>query len=378
MVEDIEVRSDNISISTVNNKKRENTANTKAGGKSSNSNNNKTSSSSYFTQHAQQQAIVPSLSTILSNSDTLPITISYSSVRDTNSTPFPTTSSLIRSPPLLLSPDQHQSQQYQQEEDYFGFKRTLPSSFESDYEVVLDDGILQRRTISLSTVPGSYSSYLDHQRRQYYYQKEQESNTSTNNNNNVANESSPLLPKSQQQQQQLANKLSISIESDEDDEDNSTDSVDNRNNQSSTITAIINRYYQRMKKFKLTYPQKMVIKCSTAYMLGSLFTFVPFLNSWVGGELVASHLAATVTVFFNPAKTVGGMVEAAGYGWLFTVCALVLCLTSVSINNILLAQERYYLCYGLTLGVWIGVSSFVIAYFKGRMNKPSTGTGKKI
>ncbi|KAI7848907.1 Fusaric acid resistance protein-like-domain-containing protein [Circinella umbellata] len=381
MIDYVNIQSNSNTTPVVNNKrKRENTTNTTTDGKSC-IDNNENSSSTYFTQHTQQQStVIPSLSTILRNNNTLPITISCSSVRETNNPPFLTTSSLIRSPPLLLSPDQHLSQRQQQEEDYFGFKKVLPSSFESDYEVVLDDGILQRRPISLSTVPGSYSSYLDYQRRQYYYQQEQESNTNNNNNNNknVANESSPLLPKSQQQQQQLVKKLPISIESDEDEEYSSNDNDNDGSNQKPTITGVITRYYQRIKRFKLTYPQKMVIKCSTAYMLGSLFTFVPFLNNWVGGERVASHLAATVTVFFNPAKTVGGMVEAAGYGWLFTVCALVLCLTSVSINNILLAQERYYLCYGLTLVVWIGISSFIIAYFKGRTNKPSTGTASAL
>ncbi|KAI9259639.1 Fusaric acid resistance protein-like-domain-containing protein [Phascolomyces articulosus] len=270
-----------------------------------------------------------------------------------------------------MSPDQQQHQG----DDYFGFKNIPPSSFESDFEVVLDDGILQRRTISLSTVPGSYSSYLDHQRR-YQEQYQQESNQHHNNRNH--DESSPLLQK--KKQQPIKQQSPISIESDEDED--SSGSSHHRHDHDETMNqkqpTIIARCYHRILQFKLTYPQKMVIKCSTAYMLGSLFTFVPFLNDWVGGPLVASHLAATVTVFFNPAKTVGGMVEAAGYGWLFTLCALVLCLASVSLNNILFAQGRYFLSYGLTLGIWIGISSFIIAYFKGRMNKPSTGTASAL
>ncbi|KAI8150419.1 Fusaric acid resistance protein-like-domain-containing protein [Fennellomyces sp. T-0311] len=239
-------------------------------------------------------------------------------------------------PSVIRSPDYH----HLEVDDYFH-----PSSIDalSDYEVVLDDGTLQRRTVSLSTVPGSYSSYLDQQRRHH------ESNTAP-----PATESSPLL-------QQQKKKTTVVDVSDEDDDEEAT---------------FERRTIRRW--FKLTYPQKMVIKCSMAYMLGSLFTFVPQLNTWVGGQAVASHLAATVTVFFNPAKTVGGMVEAAGYGWLFTVAALILCLVSVSLNNILYAQGHYLLSYGLTLGVWIGASSFIIAYFKGRMNRPSTGTASAL
>lgn len=161
-------------------------------------------------------------------------------------------------------------------------------------------------------------------------------------------------------------RLDLSSDDDDDDDDN-----DDRHHDNNTI----HRNKRKKISWRLSYAQKRVIKCSVAYMLGSLFTFVPILNQLVGGSMAASHLAATVTVFFNPAKTIGGMVEAAGYGWLFTVCALILCMISLWVNDLLLNDGRYLLSYGLTLGVWIGVSSFVIAYFKGLMNKPSTGTG---
>ncbi|KAI9493379.1 Fusaric acid resistance protein-like-domain-containing protein [Zychaea mexicana] len=335
-----------------------------------------------------QQQPIPSLSSVLNSTDTgsttLPIMISHPN-RDTamlpSSTATPAADSFVIRSPLSPEPQQqyHQLQhQQRQDEDYFGYK-SHPSSYDtlSDYEVVLDDGILQRRTVSLTTVPGSYSSFLDQQRRQL--QAQQDNSAIVNNPVTVttitASESSPLLSKNRHQQSEPNQQQQpVSIESDDDDDDDGKSSSSGGNR----ATSMLSYYRHRLMRFKLTYPQKMVIKCSTAYMLGSLFTFVPFLNTWVGGDMVASHLAATVTVFFNPAKTVGGMVEAAGYGWLFTVCALVLCLTSVSINTILISQGRFWLSYGLTLGVWIGLSSFVIAYFKGRMNRPSTGTASAL
>lgn len=177
------------------------------------------------------------------------------------------------------------------------------------------------------------------------------------------NEATPLLG---------GQRKRLDLSSDDDDDDDDNDRPGN------TIHRNNNKMWKKILSWRLSYAQKRVIKCSVAYLLGSLFTFVPTLNQLVGGSMAASHLAATVTVFFNPAKTIGGMVEAAGYGWLFTVCALILCVISLWVNDYLLNDGQYLTSYGLTLGVWIGISSFVIAYFKGLMNKPSTGTGNFI
>lgn len=53
-------------------------------------------------------------------------------------------------------------------DDYFGLNVASTSSTggESDYQVVLEDGTLQRRTVSLTTmVTGSYSSIMDYYQR---------------------------------------------------------------------------------------------------------------------------------------------------------------------------------------------------------------------
>ncbi|KAJ8663220.1 hypothetical protein O0I10_001397 [Lichtheimia ornata] len=250
-------------------------------------------------------------------------------------------------------------------DDYFGLNVASTSSTggESDYQVVLEDGTLQRRTVSLTTmVTGSYSSIMDYYQRYSDRSLLSPSSATTLERHYDHHESTPLLGGQRK-------RLDLSSDDDDDDDDN-----DDRHHDNNTI----HRNKRKKISWRLSYAQKRVIKCSVAYMLGSLFTFVPILNQLVGGSMAASHLAATVTVFFNPAKTIGGMVEAAGYGWLFTVCALILCMISLWVNDLLLNDGRYLLSYGLTLGVWIGVSSFVIAYFKGLMNKPSTGTASAL
>lgn len=127
--------------------------------------------------------------------------------------------------------------------------------------------------------------------------------------------------------------------------------------------------------FALSYKQKMVLKCSFAYLLGSLFTFVPILNSMLGTAKISSHVIATVTVFFNPSKTVGGMVEAAGYGLLYTVCALLLSLMSMLIAIYLRSEDYYVTSCCVTLGFWLAGSTFVLSFIKAHYNKPSIGTG---
>lgn len=127
--------------------------------------------------------------------------------------------------------------------------------------------------------------------------------------------------------------------------------------------------------FTLSYNQKMVLKCSFAYLLGSLFTFVPILNSMLGTAKISSHVIATVTVFFNSSKTVGGMVEAVGYGLVYTVCALLLSLLSMLVAIYLRSEDYYVTSCCVTLGFWLAGSTFVLSFIKAHYNKPAIGTG---
>ncbi|CAO3598186.1 unnamed protein product [Absidia cylindrospora] len=138
--------------------------------------------------------------------------------------------------------------------------------------------------------------------------------------------------------------------------------------------------------FTLTTKQQQVLKCSLAYFLGSLFTFVPILHDWInngsnsGRNQVASHMAATVTVFFNPAKSVGGMIEAAGLGWIMTLAALSVCLASLWTTEYLMdTQHQLYLSYGMTLFGWLLTSTLFLAFLKAQYaRRPSVGTASSL
>ncbi|MDI1489960.1 MAG: hypothetical protein OHK93_001159 [Ramalina farinacea] len=52
-----------------------------------------------------------------------------------------------------------------------------------------------------------------------------------------------------------------------------------------------------------------ILKCSIAYLLGSMATFIPAVSRTLG-EQQGKHMVATVTVYFHPARSIGSMFEA--------------------------------------------------------------------
>lgn len=139
------------------------------------------------------------------------------------------------------------------------------------------------------------------------------------------------------------------------------------------------RFFKKCVQFqgdylRLSHKQKMVLKCSIAYMIGSLFTFLPVLNSMCGTH-IASHMAATVTIFFNPAKSVGNMVEASGFACLYTIAALTICIGNMATMNYFLKSNMPTTGAVASLGVWLACGTFVISYLKARINTQSVSTG---
>jgi hypothetical protein len=212
-------------------------------------------------------------------------------------------------------------------------------------DVIMDDGSRQKRTVSLSTLPRLPSTL----------------STATPGG---AQHSPPTT---------IGNQQDSFPESDDSDGE-----VTNSNSKSTRIGGFV---------WCLTTEQQRVLKCSLAYTIGCLFTFVPVLHQWMiggyddqdGGRMpVASHMAATVTVFFLPSKTVGGMVEAAGVGWVMTLGALLVCLASLWTTDWFLGQlDQPYVSYGVTLVGWLLTSVLLLAFLKAHYsNRPSVTTGK--
>lgn len=132
---------------------------------------------------------------------------------------------------------------------------------------------------------------------------------------------------------------------------------------------------------KLSTLQRNILKCAIAYFIGSLFTFIPFLSNLVarlgslgrpgGNPYRTAHLVATVSVYYNPAKTAGGMFEADVFclmGVLFTTLV-----TCGSVVSSLLVDSGIGLEWlgDFVIFVWLAVSIMIISWMKVWINKAS-------
>lgn len=115
---------------------------------------------------------------------------------------------------------------------------------------------------------------------------------------------------------------------------------------------------------------KAVLKCSIAYVLGTMGTFLPPLADFLGRR-DGKHIVATITVYFHPARTVGSMLEAilisitaVLYGQLLSFLAM---LTSVVLAGHfgLVALTRL-----LVLVVFVGGGLGFVGWVKQKFSRP--------
>lgn len=89
-----------------------------------------------------------------------------------------------------------------------------------------------------------------------------------------------------------------------------------------------------------------ILKCSLAYVLGSLATFVPFIAGLLGKN-DGKHMVATVTVYFHPARSAGSMAQAIMLAFGAVVYAAVLSFTSMAVSHYF--GEKHLLALGHTI-----------------------------
>ncbi|KAJ7496902.1 Fusaric acid resistance protein-like-domain-containing protein [Mycena latifolia] len=173
---------------------------------------------------------------------------------------------------------------------------------------------------------------------------------------------------------------------DDDDDDEECDSISTSSTikQASTVEPPSTRWFSphRLPSVPLLY--RNIFKCAVAYFIASLFTFSPYLSSFIsdlttyrGGERRPSpsgHMVATVAVYFNPAKTMGGMVEADLYCFMGLVYSAFVCLSSMTMFWWLETQPGWEWLAAILVIVWIGVSMSVVAWMKVWMASPPFNT----
>ena len=75
------------------------------------------------------------------------------------------------------------------------------------------------------------------------------------------------------------------------------------------LLKVAGRLYNNVIDFARSRTGKGVLKCSIAYLIGSLATFVPAIAAMLGQQ-DGKHMVATITVYFHPARSQGSMFEA--------------------------------------------------------------------
>ncbi|GAA5842118.1 hypothetical protein JCM3766R1_000012 [Sporobolomyces carnicolor] len=132
--------------------------------------------------------------------------------------------------------------------------------------------------------------------------------------------------------------------------------------------------------FPLSLTAKNVLKCVLAYFLASLFTFIPQLSDFVGapwdvdGPVRNAHAIATVSVYFMPAKTIGGIFEVDIFLALGAIYAVFLTTSSMAFSVLCERMDVLSLGHLFVLLVWLGGGYGLMVYLKVSLAKPTIST----
>lgn len=113
-----------------------------------------------------------------------------------------------------------------------------------------------------------------------------------------------------------------------------------------------------------------VIKCTLAYLLGSLGTFWSPLSKFLGHR-DGKHIVATLTVYFHPARTAGSMLEAI----FMAICAVLYAeiINLLSMGIVIFGRTYFNIvlpAHVLVLVVCLGGGLGFVGWVKQRMNDP--------
>lgn len=151
------------------------------------------------------------------------------------------------------------------------------------------------------------------------------------------------------------------------------DGRDRRRRETGILRRIQNgceKFLGRTRMFITSKTAKGVLKCSIAYFLGSLATFLPPIAAFLGHQ-DGKHMVATITVYFHPARSQGSMFEAILVAILALVYAVFICFTSMGVS-VLFGQvwNRIVLGHIIVLIVFCGGGLGFVGWIKQRLAKP--------
>ncbi|KAH7390670.1 Fusaric acid resistance protein-like-domain-containing protein [Pyrenochaeta sp. MPI-SDFR-AT-0127] len=112
-----------------------------------------------------------------------------------------------------------------------------------------------------------------------------------------------------------------------------------------------------------------ILKCSLAYILGSLATFVPFIAGLLGKN-DGKHIVATITVYFHPARSAGSMLEAVILAFAAFLYATFVSFSSMAVSAYFGAQHLLVLGHVIVLIVFCGGGLGLVGWTKHKLGNP--------
>jgi hypothetical protein len=112
-----------------------------------------------------------------------------------------------------------------------------------------------------------------------------------------------------------------------------------------------------------------ILKCSLAYILGSLATFVPFIAAILGRN-DGKHIVATITVYFHPARSVGSMVEAILCAFAAVLYAAFISFASMAVSIFFGRQDLLVVGHVVVLVVFVGAGLGLVGWTKQWLGNP--------
>ncbi|KAK4545151.1 hypothetical protein LTR36_003702 [Oleoguttula mirabilis] len=113
-----------------------------------------------------------------------------------------------------------------------------------------------------------------------------------------------------------------------------------------------------------------ILKCSLAYLLGSLATFVPAISGMIGHRQDSKHMVATVTVWFHPARSIGSMHEATVLAVIALCYSGLVSFTSMGISMFFGQRDLLVVGHVIVLIVFIGGGLGFVAWTKQYFGHP--------
>jgi hypothetical protein len=133
--------------------------------------------------------------------------------------------------------------------------------------------------------------------------------------------------------------------------------------------------WEKFLKWTQTSHGRGVLKCTLAYFLGSMATFLAPISDFLG-KPDGKHIVATLTVYFHPARTVGSMLESMLIAIIAVFYAELICLlsmfTSVTVGSQLGSITTAHI---LVLLIFIGGGLGFLGWVKQKLNNPLVNTG---